>query len=78
MRTARSVRAAAFAAAGHPGAARHRLGHERRAGLVPREHELEARLAEALDEVHDLAAGMSEHVPDARRVQTLPDDTSNA
>ena len=38
----------------------------------------EAGLAKALDEVHDLAAGMSEDVPDPRRVQPLPDDTSIA
>ena len=61
-----------------PGAARHRLGHEGRAGLVPREHELEAGLAETLDEVHHLAARVPEDVPYTRGAQAFPDDASNA
>ena len=66
------------AGAGRSGAARHRLGHEGRAGLVPREHEFEAGLAEAFDEVNDLAAGVPEDVPHAGGVQSLSDDASNA
>jgi hypothetical protein len=56
------------------GAAGHRLGHEGGAGLVLREHELEARSAEALDQVDDLPTRMAEDVTDARGVQPLADE----
>ena len=56
----------------HPGdaaRARHRLCHERSRGLVPRQHELEAGLTKALDEIDHLAAGMTEGVAHARGAQ---------
>ena len=52
---------------------RGRLGHECRRGLVLGEHELEPGLPEALDELDDLATGMSEHVADAGRAQPIAD-----
>ncbi len=55
--------------------ARHRLGHEPRCRLVPREDELEPGFAEALDEVDDLAAGMAGDVANARGAQPVADQT---
>jgi hypothetical protein len=63
---------------GQAGAARHRLGHERRIRLVLREDELETRLAEALDEVDDLSTGVTEDVADARGAEAIADDPSDA
>ena len=47
------------------------LGHERGGRLVFGQNELEPRLAESLDEVDHLAAGMAEDVADAGRAQAI-------
>ena len=57
--------------AGNAGQHRAGLGHERGGRLVFGQHELEARLAESLDEVDHLAAGMAEDVADAGRAQAI-------
>jgi hypothetical protein len=44
---------------------------------VPGEDELEARLAEPLDEVDDLAAGVAHDVSDAGIAQAVADDASD-
>src|SRR6266545_4850206 len=62
----------------YPTRARHRVGHERRRGFMTGQHELEPGLAEALDEIDDLAAGMPGHVSDARFTQALSDDARDA
>jgi hypothetical protein len=60
------------------GAARHRLGHERRVRLVLREDELETRLAETLDEVDDLSTRVTKDVADARGAEAIADNPSDA
>src|SRR2546430_1397378 len=72
VRRPRSERAEADA--GDPSRGRHRVCHERGRRLVPREHELEPGLAEALDEVDDLAAGMAHDVAHARGAKAVADE----
>jgi hypothetical protein len=49
------------------------LRHERRGGLVLCEDELESCLAEALDQIDDLSAGMPIHVPHAGGAKPISD-----
>src|SRR5438132_2259336 len=58
-----------------PARRRHRVGHERGRGLVPRQDELEARGAEALDEIDDLAAGVTHDVAHAGLLQAVTDES---
>src|SRR2546423_482041 len=55
------------------GRRRRGLSHERGRGLVLREDEVEPRLPESLDEVHDLTARMSVDIADAGGAQPIAD-----
>ena len=63
---------------GDAGARGHRLGDEAGTRLVPREDELEPGLPEALDEIHDLAAGMAEDVAHAGGAEPVADEARDA
>src|SRR5881296_1889725 len=75
VRRPRSERAHAHA--GDPARGRHRVCHERGRRLVASEHELEPGLAEALDEVDDLATRVAEDMAHAGGAKAISDEPAD-